>query len=158
MKRFQFKLQAVLTLRQRAEQTALEHYSRAMLARHAAMARLTEAERELSRAWKDLRQRMTGGCPAGEAQQRQQFCHLLDDRRRQCEQALSQAEVQLNQAFQKMLLCRQDREVIEQYLADQRQQHDRALLAEERKILEDLARRRDPGPVSWNPSPDQKWN
>src|SRR6185436_18232796 len=48
MKKFQFKLQAVLTLRQREEQVALEGYSRALQSRQAAAERLAEIERDLS--------------------------------------------------------------------------------------------------------------
>ena len=50
MKRFQFKLQAVLTLRQRAEHEALAHYARMLQAGQAAREKLAESEAQLSEA------------------------------------------------------------------------------------------------------------
>src|SRR6266511_1576157 len=50
MKRFEFKLQAVLTLRQRAEQAELEKYSRSLQHRQGAAERLAETEMELCEA------------------------------------------------------------------------------------------------------------
>ena len=46
MKRFQFSLQSVLTLRQRREQAALEHYGRAVGARQQAVETLRVARAE----------------------------------------------------------------------------------------------------------------
>jgi flagellar FliJ protein len=158
MKKFQFKLQAVLTLRQRAEQSALEAYSRALLVRKTAMTKLAETEKHLARAWADLRQQLAEGCAAARAQKAQEYCRLLGQQKQKGEQLLSQAEVELNRAFQKMILARQDRETVEQHLAGQRERHDRALLAEERKLIEDIVQRRSALAISWKPTPNKQWN
>lgn len=158
MKRFEFKLQAVLTLRQRAEQVALEKYSRAIQHRQGAAMRLEEAEMELSQARRQWLNALADGCPAARAAQMLGFCQMLEGRKRQCEQTLTLADVELNQASQKMLLARQQREAVETFLARQRERYDRQLLDEERKLIDDLVNRRPP--VSFaNPSVVQRnWN
>jgi len=145
MKRFEFKLQAVLTLRQRSEQAALEKYSRAIQHRQSAADKLMESEMELSEARRQWLHALADGCPAARAAQMLGFCHLLEERKRLCEQTLSLADVELNQASQRMLLARQEREAVETFLARQRQRHDRQLLEEERKWMDDLVNRRPVG-------------
>jgi flagellar FliJ protein len=144
MKRFEFKLQAVLTLRQRAEQAELEKYSRAIQNRQAAADRLTESEMELSEARRQWLNALADGCPAVRAAQMLGFCHLLEERKRQCEQTLNRADVELNQASQRMLLARQQREAVEKFLSRQRERYDRLLREEERKMIDDLVSRRLP--------------
>lgn len=144
MKRFEFKLQAVLTLRQRAEQTALEKYSRALQHRQAAANRLEEAEMELSEARRQWLNALADGCPAARAAQMLTFCHAIEERKQQFEQTLTLAEVELNQASQKMLFARQQREAVETFLSRQRDRYDRALREEERKMIDDLVSRRSP--------------
>lgn len=144
MKRFEFKLQAVLTLRQRAEQTELEKYSRAIQSRQAAADRLAEAEMELSEGRRLWLNALADGCPAVRAAQMLGFCHLLEERKRQCEQTLNLADVELNQASQRMLFARQQREAVENFLSRQRERYDRQLLEEEQKMIDDLVNRRQP--------------
>lgn len=141
MKRFCFKLGAVLTLRQRAEQAALEKYSRATEHRQTCAGRVSEAEMGLSEARRQWLHALADGCPAARASQILSFCHLLEDRKKLAEQTLHLAEVELNQATQRMLLARQQREAIEKLQERQRQRHDRHLLEEERKMVDDLVGR-----------------
>jgi flagellar FliJ protein len=158
MKRFEFKLQAVLTLRQRAEQAALEKYSRAIQHRQGAATQLEEAEMELSQARRQWLNALADGCPAARAAQMLGFCHMIEERKRQCEQTLTLAEVELNQASQKMLFARQQREAVETFLSRQRERYDRQLQDDERKMIDDLVNRRPP--VSFtSPSVVQRnWN
>ncbi len=141
MKRFQFKLQAVLTLRQRAEQTALEKYSRAIQNRQSAANKVTEVEMELSEARRHWLHALADGCPAVRAAQMSDYCHSLELRKRQCEQTLSLADVELNQASQKMLQARQEREAVEILLSRQSEQHNRKVEEEERKLVDDMVNR-----------------
>lgn len=144
MKRFEFKLQAVLTLRQRAEQAALEKYSRAIQHRLGAATRLEEAEMELSQSRRQWLNALADGCPAGRAAQMLAFCHAIEERKRQCEQTLSLAEVELNQASQKMVFARQQREAVETFMARERERHERKTRDEEQKLIDDLVSRRPP--------------
>ena len=142
MKRFEFKLQAVLTLRQRAEQGALAHYARAIQHRQAVAARFEEAEMALSEARRQWLNVLADGCPAARAAQVLGYCHLLEERKRQCEQTLNLAEVELNQASQRMLHARQQREAVETFHEGQRERYDRKVREEEQKLMDDLVNRR----------------
>lgn len=164
MKRFEFKLQAVLTLRQRAEQAALEKYGRAIQHRQAAAVRFKETEMELSEARRQWLNILADGCPAARAAQMLEYCHAVEERKRQCEQTLSLAEVELNQTSQRMLFARQQREAVETFLARQRERYDRKVREEDQKMMDDLVNRRPvPGtstPVSFaSPSSVRRvWN
>jgi flagellar FliJ protein len=144
MKRFEFKLQAVLTLRQRAEQAAIEKYSRAIQHRQKVAEQMAESEMELSEGRRQWLNDLADGCPAVRAAQMLGYCHLLEERKRQCEQALHLADVELNQASQTMLLARQQREAVEKFLSRQHERYDRQLMEEERKMIDDLVSRRPP--------------
>ena len=158
MKRFQFKLQAVLTLRQRAEQTALENYSRAIQARQTAAGRVAESEMQLSEARRQWLHELADGCPAARAAQSLEFCRVLEDRKGQCDRALNLADLDLNRASQAMLLARQQREALEKLLARQRANHERHLRDEERRLIDDLIGRRPPLSFSGKPVLENFWN
>jgi len=142
MKRFKFKLQAVLTLRQRAEQTALEQLARAIQTRQRAALQLSDCDMELSESRRRWLNALADGCPAAQAAQNQAYCRALEERRRHLDQGLHAADLELQQASQRMLLARQQREAVERYLQRQRDQYDRLLRLEERKMLDDLLSRR----------------
>lgn len=148
MKRFEFKLQAVLTLRQRAEQAALEKYSLAIQNRQAAADRVAEGDMELSEGRRLWLNALADGCPAVRAAQMLGYCHLLEERKRIAEHGLHLADVELNQASQKMLFARQQREAVEKFLSRQRERYDRQLREEERKLIDELVSRRPPVALS----------
>ncbi len=158
MKRFEFKLQAVLTLRQRAEQAAMEKYSRALLRRQTTATALEESEMKLSEARRQWLNALADGCPAAHAAQMLGYSHLLEEHKRQCEQSLQLAEVELNQASQRMLLARQQREAVETCLRHERTRHDAAARVAEQKELDDLLSRRLPAANTHSPARPAAWN
>jgi flagellar export protein FliJ len=158
MKRFHFKLQAVLTLRQRAEQVALEKYARAIQHRQACASTLGEAEMELSDARRQWLNALADGITAVRAAQMLGFCHLLEERKRQCEQTLNLADIELNRSSQAMLQARQQREAVETLMARQRERYDHRVIEEERKMIDDLINRRPPAPPPGQPASDNVWN
>ena len=159
MKRFTFKLQAVLTLRQRAEQAALEKYARAIEHQQACASSLCEAEMELSEARRHWLNALADGVPAVRAAQMLDYCHLLQGRKRQREQTLSLADVELNRTSHSMLCARQQREAVEMLLARQRAGYDRSVIEEERKMIDDLVNSRPPSPPAvGHLASDNVWN
>src|SRR5436190_13932140 len=92
MKRFQFNLQAVLTLRQREEQNAMDAYAKELLGRQQALVRLAEVEAEIDRARTEWRQSAADGCSAFKLVQAQLSYAKLSDRRDLCARNLSEAE------------------------------------------------------------------
>jgi flagellar FliJ protein len=158
MKRFEFKLQAVLTLRQRVEQIALEKYARAIQNRQVAADEVVASEMELSEARRLWLNALADGCPAVRAAQMLGFCHLLEERKKQCEVALNLADVELTQASQTMLLARQQREAVEKFLDRQRERYDRQIREDERKMIDDLVSRRPPVSFSGKAEAENLWN
>lgn len=142
MKRFHFSLQALLTLRQRAEQKALEKYASALLARQRALERADAVRHEQNEWWARRRQELAKGCSAGSLDQWCASNHNLNEQRKAAENGVAQAEVSTNQALQSMLLARRDREAVEKHLHRERERYQRALGQEEQKILDDMANRR----------------
>ncbi|MBI4324919.1 MAG: flagellar FliJ family protein [Chloroflexi bacterium] len=158
MKPFRFTLQALLTLRQREEQVAIEDYARALQARQQALAQLDAAEHELSLAWHEWHTALAEGCVAAQAAQRKEFCESVAERRNQRAAALAGANRAYNQALQKMLSTRRQRRAVETYFVHQRQRYDRELLREEQKTLDDLVKRGPTPALAWTMNPDTVWN
>ncbi len=142
MKRFEFRLQAVLTLRQRAEQVALEVFGAAIRRREEAAAKLQQHDMQLSETRRQWLNEMADGCPAIRAAQTLAFCHSIDERRVEAEKHLQQADVELAQASQRMLGARQQREAVENLLRRQREAHDLQARLADQRLIDDLAHRR----------------
>ena len=155
MKRPVFPLQAVLTLRLRAEQLALEHYARTVRTQTTAEDAVTAAEQELADARRRWLNAMADGCPALRAAQMLEWSHLLEKRREQAGQALRLAEGECNQASQALMQARQQREVVEKYLGNQEEKHEREVEREDRKVMDDLVQHRVSSPLA---ASDTLWN
>jgi flagellar export protein FliJ len=152
MKAFRFNLEAVRTLRQRQEQTAMEQYAQTLALRQQAVNRLAAVSQELTDGWQELRSRLAGGCAASEVAQMQEYHHSLVRRRDECMNALGIAERRVNAAFQAMLAARQQRELVDKYFEKQKARHQRHEGRNEQKLLDDLAGRRGNSILAWTPT------
>jgi flagellar export protein FliJ len=142
MKRFEFRLQAVLTLRQHAEQVALELFAAAIRRRDWAAIQLQQHEMQLSETRRQWLNEMADGCPAIRAAQTLAFCHSIDEHRVQSDRELQHANAELEKASQRMLSARQQREAVENLLRRQREAHDLQTRLADQRIIDDLAHRR----------------
>jgi flagellar protein FliJ len=152
MKPFHFTLEAVRTLRQRQEQTAMEQYAQALLARQQTIDRLDAIQRELNAGWQELRSQLAKGCPASKAAQMQDYHRSLGKRRDEANLALGVAERRVNAALQTMLNARQQREIVDKSCEKQKARYVREQFRVEQKLLDDLAGRRSVSSLSWNPT------
>lgn len=143
MKRFHFSLQAILTLRQRTEQKALEQYAGALLARDRATCQLAELRREQAEWWSRWRQEVGRGCQAAVLHQWRACNSNLNDRRQKAETALAMAEVTVNQALGSLLTARRDRESVEKHFERQHLAYTREVNREEQKRLDEIGQRRE---------------
>lgn len=148
MKRFRFSLEALLTVRRRAEQNALEKYASALLARQRNLELLGAVHREQSQWWARWRNDLSKGCSAGDLMQWRASDRHLSEQRQRAEAAVSQAELHVNQALQEMLVARRDREAVENHWHKQRSKYDFDLSREEQKGMDELAQRRVPPALS----------
>jgi flagellar export protein FliJ len=142
MKAFRFTLEAVRTLRQRQEQEALENYARALAARQQVLDLLIELDQRIGRDFTQMRTLLTGRCTAAQAAQAQNFHASLEKKRDECVAALGQAERRVNAASHAMLAARRQREMVDVYREKQHAVHERLILREEQKILDEFAIRR----------------
>jgi flagellar export protein FliJ len=139
MKRFHFTLQAVRTLRQRQEHAALEQYAHT-------------AQREIDAGWRELRDMLGQGCVAASAVRAQEYHTVLAARRDQCAAALAVADRRMTAAMTAMTQARQQREIVEAHFTKQKTRHERQVIQNEQKMLDDLASRRGHSILSWNPT------
>lgn len=149
MKPFKFSLEAVATTRRRVEQTALEHYAQALLAKQSALSQLETVQHDLEDAWLRLRNTLESGCSASAAARLRQEGQYLEDDRKLREESLAQAERAVAQALQQMLAARQQREAVEKFRGKQRLSHDRDVQRETQKFLDEIATQRASTSQSW---------
>lgn len=158
MKRFRFTLQALLTVRQRQEQTALESYAAALADRQRALDRLRDAQRQCEEAWGLSRQRITAGAPAAHLAQLEEFCEAVEDLRRFCLAAVEETQRVVDARLQKLLAARQAREAVDKFREHQRERYDRELTRAEQKTLDELAQHRAPLAALQLLNSEGRWN
>lgn len=142
MKSFKFSLQALRILRQRQEQTALEEYTQTLVARERALSQLETVRQELALAWSEFHQKLSTHSPALQLAQMEAYCQSVARRTLECEHAEKVARNVVHLAFTKLVATRQAREVIEKFHDAQKRHHQRGILKQEQKALDDLAKQR----------------
>jgi flagellar FliJ protein len=148
MKRFRFSLQSLLTLRQRREQTALEHYGRAVSARQEAVEILRAARAEWDTICRVRTTLLAAGAAAGDLARAQEYCRAMEETVARCEGDVLRAQREVESSWQKLLEARRAREMVDKYGQRQRESYDRALQREEQKALDEMAQRcRENGPA-----------
>ena len=130
----------------------MEHYAQALAFRQQALDRLEAVQRELNAGWRELNAKLTKGCAAYEAAQANEYHKSLARRRDECSLALGTAERRVNATLQAMLAARQQRELVDKFFSKQKSRHERELLRQEQKLLDDLAGRRGNSILAWNPT------
>ena len=158
MKAFRFTLQAVLTLREREEQQALEHYARTVEAWERARQALTQTEGRLDAVCREWAQAMQQGCPAGKLAHLRAYSQGLETEKREREKTLEAARQQAARAWQQFLEARHARQVLERFRQWQQRDYLRRARRREQRVLDDLAALRRmalPGETRW---PSGFWN
>ena len=141
MKNFKFSLQALLVLREQQEQTALQEYGKALLARERAMSAVRSAQEELLQGWAQFHERLAAKCAAADLAQMQQWCQSLERKVQELEYVAKAARGQAKQAFFQLLAARQAKTVLEELAAKQKARHERARRKKEQKALDESANR-----------------
>ena len=158
MKHFHFTLQALLTVREREERSALEHYARQLQLQQQALDELTALETELAAGWGELRQLMTRACPVAELVQRQAHCQRLGEQLERQRDTLVRAEASARLALLQLITAQQNREVVVKFLETQQENYQRECTREEQKLLDELARRPAPPSAPNSLTPALVWN
>lgn len=156
MKSFKCSLQALLTLREREEQLALQDYGKSL--RHLEETRhgLAMVQQELDSANARLHQRFLNSGPAIQLAQLQDFCAEVEKKRRQWEYNLKVAQSKSQQAFTKLVAARQAKAVVTKYFENQKKRHEQECRKEEQKAVDDLVN--SSGSALWSLKKQNLWN
>lgn len=154
MKPFRFTLEAVATMRKRAEGEALEAYAAALLRRQQCLTELETAQAKLEEIWGETRRELAAGCLASRVAALRQNARAVELERDRCEFAWAEAERGVNHALQNMLAVRQQREGVDKCRVRQRVRHDREAATESQKFLDELATQRAAPALAWRTTED----
>ena len=154
MRRFHFTLQALHTLREREEQSALQEYSQALRAWEEARLKVAALQQELETTWGQRRQRLLGPCPAAELARLQAWCQTVEQQKQASEHAAKEARNKASQAHAKLVEARQARAVVDKLFENQRRRHERAQRRHEQRSLDEMVNHQNALTVLMTLSPE----
>jgi flagellar export protein FliJ len=152
MKAFRFRLQAVLTVRQQAEQAAERRCARAYAAVETSAGRVRSAEAEIDAAEQAHRAQLDAGPRASQLEQLRLYAGLLHERRRRLARELAEARRRADEARHQLLLATQHREALERLRRRQQRTHDYQSARAEQLILDELVGRGPSLSTAWKTS------
>jgi flagellar export protein FliJ len=156
MKNFKFSLQALMTLREREEQTALQDYGRSLRNLEEARRKLEQAQSELAQAQARVQERFLCAGPAVELAQLQEFCASMEKKNRECEYMVKVAQNKSQQAFTRLVAARQAKTVVTKYFETQKKRHQEQRRKYEQKALDDMVN--SSGSALWSLKKATLWN
>jgi flagellar export protein FliJ len=139
MKPYRFRLQAVLTLREHAEQDAQRQCASAYAVVEHAVARVSAVEAEIDTAEQAYRAQLTSLPRAGDVEHSQLYALLLHERRCQTGRELAEARRRADDARRRLLLAMQKREALERLRRHQLRVHDTLAARAEQRDLDELS-------------------
>lgn len=149
MKAFHFRLQAVLTLREQAEQAARQSCARAYAVVTAAAERLRAADAAIASSNELRRAQLTAGAAADQVEHLRVFGALLNDRRTGRMRELADARSRAEEACRLLVVATQGREALERLHHRQLAQHNYQAAQSEQKILDELSAQKRPLLEAW---------
>jgi flagellar protein FliJ len=141
MKAYKFRLEAVLTLREQAEQEAEQRFAHAYTAVQAAKANVRAAEAAIDAAEQAQRAQLAAGSRAGQVEQLRAYTVLLDERRLHFERELAETRRQAEIARHQLMAATQQRETLERLRSRQKRVHDYEAARAEQKAFDECAGR-----------------
>ena len=141
MKPFRFRLQAVLTVRERHEKFAMERYSKALGEVNRARLSLERADAAWAASSVAQSELLRRGTTAADLRRGEQYCHELEQRRQASLSELRKAQAGAGAAREAMLKARIEREAVDQFRAQQRSAYDLEASRAEQKDVDEWAQR-----------------
>jgi flagellar export protein FliJ len=158
MKKFQFSLQALQTLRERQEQQALQEYSNALNAWERARDHVEAIQKELAAAWAERQQNALGHCAAGELDRHHAYCQSVERRKHAAEHAMKVARNRASQVFTKLLAARQARAMVDKFFENQKRDHNRECRRHEQHSLDEMVNHQNALRALLSMKSDHLWN
>ena len=153
MKAFQFRLQAVLTLREQAEQAAQQCCARTCAAVSAALANVRVAEEAIAASEEARRTQLAAGARADQVEQLRTFAVLLGERRAGRVLELAEERRRADKAWRLLVVATQRREALERLRDRQQLIHACQAARLEQKVLDELAGRSSRLAETWRNVP-----
>jgi flagellar export protein FliJ len=141
MKTFCFRLQAVLTLREQAEQAAQQECARAYAALERAGDRLRSLDGLIPSADELRRNELSSGARADRLEQLRAYAVNLQERRTQLARELADARRLVETAWRQLIVATQNREALDRLGVRQRRAHDYNAARVEQKLLDEFSNR-----------------
>jgi len=142
VKRFKYKLEAVLTLRKQAQQAALERYARALAEEHQLRAGMSRIDEELEQLIQALRQQLTASPCMESVRAIHQAQELVADRRHDQAQALQESQSKSTELMKEFIDAKQEADRMVGHQDQQKQDHQREQDQLEQKLMDDLINQR----------------
>jgi len=158
MKKFQFSLQALQTLRERQEQQALQEYSHALNAWETARDHVEAVHRELAAAWAERQRGALEDCSAGELDRSHAYCQSIERRKQAAEHAMKVARNRASQVFTKLLAARQARAMVDKFFENKKRDHDRERRRHEQHSLDEMVNHQNALGALFAIQSDNLWN
>ena len=158
MKKFQFSLQALQTLRERQEQQALQEYSNALTAWERARDHVEAVHKELAAAWAERQRSALASCSAGELDRSHAYCQSLERRKQAAEHAMKVARNRASQVFTKLLAARQARAVVDKFFENQKRDHEVERRRHEQHSLDEMVNHPNAWGALFGMKSDNLWN
>ena len=144
MKTFRFRLHAVLTLREEAEQQALNAYAQRLRETRTALQNLQAADDAVASEEELVRTRLQEGVTAYLIEELRAYGIVLKERRETARKELVSAQQQAEAARQNVLKASRDRKALEKLRSRQRLAHAHFWARAEQKELDEIAGRSSP--------------
>ena len=142
MRRFRYPLQAILTLRQREEQVAMDHYAICVRDREAARSEVDRSIQIQADVTRNYLERLGTGARVGTLTFDQIGLDYAKQQTISKQRCFKDSEHRVQQALTKLTVARKNREVVEKLLGYRLDDHRRAELREEMMMLDELSARK----------------
>jgi flagellar export protein FliJ len=139
MKKFQFSLQPLRTLREHKEEVARERYAGALRNCEQAAARVQVASTELSGCWSSLREKLAAGVGGNDLLRTRAWCNVLEMRVKERASALEEARRAVDAVWQDLMQTTRDREALDRFHDKRRAAYDRDVQHEDQKLMDEMA-------------------
>jgi flagellar FliJ protein len=144
MKKFRFSLQSIREIREAQEQAAQRAYGDATRECESAVARLMVLEEDLRGSWQTMRN--WSGLRVDELRHGRAWCCVLEEKQKELTADVSRAQRKVDETHAQLVAATRRRESMDRLFRKQHSVHQRNVLVEEQKFLDELATRR-----AWRP-------
>ncbi len=140
MKKFRFPLQTIRELREVQEQDAQRIYGVAVRECEDVGTRLTVLDQDIQGAWQSMRN--WSGLRVDELRHGRAWCCVLEEKQKLLVAELERAQRKVNESHARLIAATRQREVMDRLFRKQHRVHERDVMREQQKFMDEVATRR----------------